>query len=103
MTHADLPDRNAPAQKSTMNSVFRQCRCGLEHFERIPRRYWMRFLPGLRFYRCSKCGKQQLASQQAVTQAGWLPRQRNNSSRALQASWDPSVESLCASSVFPSR
>jgi hypothetical protein len=43
------------------------CACGLAHLERIHRHGWMKLLPWLRFYRCSRCGRAQLASKRAVS------------------------------------
>jgi hypothetical protein len=60
-----------------MQSWFSRCDCGFEHFERIPRRWWMRLLPGRRFYRCGQCGKEQLASERAVNEAVWERRAQN--------------------------
>jgi len=46
---------------------FFSCSCGLAHLERIHRRWWMKLLPWLRFYCCSRCGRSQLASKRAVS------------------------------------
>ncbi|WP_147400354.1 hypothetical protein [Acidovorax cavernicola] len=60
--------RDAASAPAFVNPFIR-CRCGLASLERIHRRSWMKFLPGLRFYRCSSCGKPQLASKRAVREA----------------------------------
>ncbi|WP_341892406.1 hypothetical protein [Variovorax sp. YR752] len=59
----------APALGRSFGNPFVRCRCGLASLERIHRRPWMKFLPVLRFYRCSSCGKPQLASKRAVRDA----------------------------------
>ncbi|MES2531912.1 MAG: hypothetical protein V4636_12810 [Pseudomonadota bacterium] len=59
----------------------RTCGCGLEHLVRIPRRPWMRVLPRLAFYRCSICGKEQLASEKEVD-AAVLPHVREKFQQA---------------------
>jgi hypothetical protein len=55
--HADAP----------ASGPFLNCSCGLAHLERIHRHWWMKLLPWLRFYCCSRCGKSQLASKRAVS------------------------------------
>ncbi|WP_354343476.1 hypothetical protein [Variovorax boronicumulans] len=73
--HTDAPGYattrhgRAPAPGPSFGNPFVRCRCGLAGLERIHRRPWMKFLPGLRFYRCSSCGKPQLALKRAVRDA----------------------------------
>jgi hypothetical protein len=72
LMHTDAPGyatthhSRAPASGPSFGNPFVRCRCGLACLERIHRRPWMKFLPSLRFYRCSRCGKRQLASKRAV-------------------------------------
>jgi len=58
MNHKRQPHHGGP---------FVNCSCGLAHLERIHRHWWMKLLPWLRFYCCSRCGKSQLASKRAVS------------------------------------
>lgn len=43
------------------------CGCQPPSMERLQRRLWMRFLPGLRAYHCSSCGESFLASKQKIS------------------------------------
>jgi len=73
--HTDAPGYatthhgHAPGSGRSFGTPFVRCQCGLAGLERIHRRPWMKFLPSLRFYRCSCCGKPQLASKRAVSGA----------------------------------
>lgn len=31
------------------------CGCGLQHYHRVPRKWWMRLVPSRRLYRCDSC------------------------------------------------
>ncbi|QFZ86030.1 hypothetical protein GFK26_26340 [Variovorax paradoxus] len=73
--HTDAPGYaithhgRASALGFAFGNPFVRCRCGLARLERIHRRPWMKLFPSLRFYRCSRCGKAQLASKRAVRDA----------------------------------
>lgn len=43
-----------------------RCRCGAQHLNRIPRRWWMKWWPGRALYACTSCGRVQLVSQRVV-------------------------------------
>lgn len=45
------------------------CACGFKELERIPRTFWMRWIPFVRFYRCNQCQAQFLASKRKVDAA----------------------------------
>ncbi|AGU53063.1 hypothetical protein VAPA_2c05030 [Variovorax paradoxus B4] len=62
----NVADSQALADAAANGPLF-NCSCGLAHLERIHRHWWMKLLPWLRFYCCSRCGKSQLASKRAVS------------------------------------
>ncbi|WPH16938.1 hypothetical protein [Variovorax paradoxus] len=70
LKHATREPARSPAPAhpaAPASSLFLNCSCGLAHLERIHRHWWMKLLPWLRFYCCSRCGKSQLASKRAVS------------------------------------
>jgi hypothetical protein len=77
-------DAVTPKREPAMTNFFVHCTCGREHFERLPRLWWMRLLPKTRLYSCSACGKQQLASARSVNEALWALRARDRGVPALR-------------------
>lgn len=47
-------------------------KCDLAALERVPRKLWMRLLPAMRHYRCTQCGRKQLAPKALVDSRKWL-------------------------------
>ncbi|MDP9899036.1 hypothetical protein [Variovorax ginsengisoli] len=45
------------------------CACEFRELERIPRSFWMRWIPFVRFYYCRQCRQQFLASKRKVDAA----------------------------------
>ena len=45
------------------------CACAFKELERVPRTFWMRWIPFVRFYRCNQCQAQFLASKRKVDAA----------------------------------
>lgn len=55
-----------------MRILWESCQeCNLASLDRIPRRFWMRLLPGLRHYHCRQCGADVLAPKKAVESHRW--------------------------------
>lgn len=46
--------------------------CDLSTLERVPRKFWMRLMPGMRHYRCTACGRKQLAPKDLVESRKWV-------------------------------
>jgi len=56
-----------------MRIVWKSCQeCDLASLDRIPRRFWMRLLPGLRHYHCTQCQANVLAPKKAVESRRWV-------------------------------
>ncbi|RIX84723.1 hypothetical protein [Acidovorax cavernicola] len=58
-------------------NLFFRCSCGLARLRRVERLAWMRLFPALRLYRCTVCGKKQLAPKQAAETARVSARATN--------------------------
>jgi hypothetical protein len=45
------------------------CNCGQSFWERVRRKFWMRLLPGSKYYRCKHCEKKFLLTRTADIRA----------------------------------
>jgi len=55
-----------------MRILWNSCRdCDFSSLERVPRRSWMRVLPGLRNYHCDQCQADVLAPKKQVEARRW--------------------------------
>jgi hypothetical protein len=62
-----------------MKIFMRSCAdCDFAHVERIPRSWWMRVLPAIRHYYCSKCKSAILAPKEKVEARQWLTTTTRN-------------------------
>lgn len=56
-----------------MRILWSSCQaCDFSDVERIPRKFWMRWLPPLRHYYCHQCKQTLLAPKQMVESRQWM-------------------------------
>ena len=56
-----------------MKILLKGCRdCDLSALERVPRAFWMRWLPGLRHFHCGQCRQNMLAPKRLVESRKWV-------------------------------
>ena len=46
--------------------------CDLSELERVPRSFWMRWLPGLRHFYCRQCRRNVMAPKRLVDARKWM-------------------------------
>lgn len=56
-----------------MKIILKGCSdCDLSELDRLPRAFWMRWLPGLRHYHCGQCRRNMLAAKRLVESRKWM-------------------------------
>ena len=64
-SHADISLCLNPDRKICVTKLL-GCSCHAQYLERIPRSFWMRFIPLIRLYYCANCNSRVLASKRRV-------------------------------------